>query len=161
MPVSKLTLLPLIAFTLLTFPAHAEDSCGSAADETAVAQTIRTMYAAAVKDDYALFNKVIAPDFYIFDGGHEFKGDAIMDLMKKLHAEGKVYVWTVNDPQVHIVCRSKPEVAWITYVNRGSLTSDGVTTPLEWLESAVLEKQDNQWRIRFFHSTRVPPPPAK
>jgi hypothetical protein len=25
-----------------------------------------------------------------------------------------------------------------------------------WLESAVLSKQEVRWRIRFFHTTRVP-----
>jgi hypothetical protein len=30
------------------------------------------------------------------------------------------------------------------------------TKELSWLESAVLEKQAGTWRIRFFHSTRMP-----
>jgi ketosteroid isomerase-like protein len=156
-------LLPLIAITLLfTRPAHAKDQpCANAPSENAaVVKTMRTMYAVASKDDYDLFNKVIASDFYAFDGGHQYPGDTILDYVKQLQQQGYVFVWTVNDPQVHIACHSKPEVAWITYTNRGSIKDpSGVTTPMQWLESAVLEKQDNRWRIRFFHSTRVPAPP--
>jgi len=160
-------LLPLLAFALLfTRPAHAKDHpCANAPSENAaVVRTIKTLYAAASNDDYDLFNKTIALDFYAFDGGHQYPGDSILDFVRQLQQQGYVFVWTVNAPQIHIACHSKPEVAWITYINRGSIKDpSGVTAPMQWLESAVLEKQDNQWRIRFFHSTRVPalPPPQK
>jgi hypothetical protein len=30
------------------------------------------------------------------------------------------------------------------------------TKNVTWLESAFLRKENNSWRIEFFHSTRVP-----
>lgn len=49
--------------------------------------------------------------------------------------------------------------AWIAYVNEGSITKPGAgTTPMQWLESAVLERQGGVWKMTFFQSTRVPPP---
>lgn len=160
----KLALIPLLfALTLLLDrPAQAKDHpCANAPSENAaVVRTVKNMYAAATKDDYTLFNKAISPDFYAFDGGRQYPGDAILDYVRQLQQQGYVFVWTVTGPQVHIACHSKPEVAWITYTNRGSIKDpSGVTIPMQWLESAVLQKEDNQWRIRFFHSTRVPPPP--
>ena len=80
------------------------------------------------------------------------RGDALMDMIKAAHTAGKAYVWTVNEPEVHIT----GDMAWITYVNQGSIKDASGTKDVTWLESAVLEKENGAWRIRFFHSTRVP-----
>jgi hypothetical protein len=48
--------------------------------------------------------------------------------------------------------------AWIAYVNDGSIKPPGAPppTPTQWLESAVLERQNGVWKMVFFQSTRVP-----
>ena len=122
-------------------------------DEPQVIDAIRTMYEALAADDLALFHSVAASDFYAFDGGKRFDGDALMSFIKSLHDSGNVYVWTVNEPQVELDCNT----ASITYVNWGSRTNANGKQDLSWLESAFLAKQAGKWRIRFFHSTRVPP----
>src|SRR5205823_1841545 len=83
--------------------------------------------------------------------GVRFTGDALIDLIKKAHAAGKVYVWTVNEPEVHI----DGSMAWITYVNRGSIKEASGTKDVSWLESAILRKDKGNWHIQFFHSSRV------
>lgn len=110
------------------------------------------MFVAATTDDLKLFHTVAAPDFYAFDGGKRYDGDALMDLVKGLHAAGSVYVWTVNEPEVHISCNT----AWVTYVNRGSVQNASGTTKVTWLESVILEKEAGRWRVRFASSARAP-----
>ena len=110
------------------------------------------MFAALAAEDFAKLRAVIAPDFYAFEAGGRITGDALIDLIKKAHAAGKVYVWTVNEPEVHI----DGDTAWVTYVNRGSIKDAAGTKDVSWLESAVLRKEKGDWRIQFFHSTRVP-----
>jgi ketosteroid isomerase-like protein len=141
--------------SLLTSPigAFAADQSGpSAADQAQVTEAIRSFFAAAASDDLAKFRSVTTPDFYAFDAGGRFASDALMDLIKTAHAAGKVYVWTVNEPEVHI----SADIAWITYVNRGSIKDASGTKDVTWLESAVLQKEKGMWRIHFFHSTRAP-----
>jgi ketosteroid isomerase-like protein len=143
----------LIAAILPAFASPASSACASTpADQTQVAEAMRTMYAAATNDDLDKFHTVAAPDFYAFDGGKRYDGDALMKMVRSFHDSGKVFVWTVTDPHVEATC----DLAWITYINRGSMRDATGTLPLAWLESAVLEKQAGTWRIRFFHSTRVP-----
>jgi len=152
-------LLAMCALGCVGLAARAQSCATKATDKTDVAATIRTMYAAATVDDLDKFNTLVEPGFYIYDGGTRFDGDAIMKLMKGLHAKGAVYLWSVNDPDVHVNCNE----AWIAYVNRGSMKiGNGPITPMQWLESAVLEREKDGWKIAFFHSTRVPPAePAK
>jgi ketosteroid isomerase-like protein len=141
--------------SLLSSPigaAAADKSGPSAPDQIQVTETVRSMFAAAAADDLAKFRAVTTPDFYAFDAGGRFTGDALMDLIKTAHAAGKVYVWTVNEPEVHIY----GDIAWIAYVNRGSIKDASGTKDVTWLESAVLQKEKGMWRIHFFHSTRAP-----
>jgi hypothetical protein len=151
--IAPLALLLSAAFFSTAASAADTSACtATPEDQTQVVETMRTMYAAAATDDLDKFHTVAAPDFYAFDGGTRYDGDALMGLAKQLHAGGKVYVWTVTQPHVESDCH----LAWITYINSGSMKDASGTQQLTWLESAVLEKQAGTWRIRFFHSTRVP-----
>jgi len=154
-----------ILLSAASFSAAAANSPGDASactateeDQTQIIETMRTMYAAATVDDLARFHTVAAPDFYAFDGGTRYDGDALMSMVKSYHEKGVVFVWTVADPHVEATC----ELAWITYANRGSIATPAsaqnkpATQQVTWLESAILQKQSGAWRIRFFHSTRVP-----
>ena len=146
-------LIAIAGLLTSTIDSTAADQSGpSAADQDQVTETIRSFFAAATADDLDKLHAVIAPDFYAFDAGGRFTGDALMDMIKAAHAAGKVYVWTVNEPEVHI----SGDIAWITYVNRGSIKDASGTKDVTWLESAVLQKEKGTWRIHFFHSTRVP-----
>src|ERR1700730_13911323 len=120
--------------------------------ERQIVDTVSTVFTAALTDDVARFDSVIASDFYIFDGGVRFNGDAIMSVIKAQHAAGKRYEWNVTESDVHI----SGNTAWIAYVNKGSITDASGTTNQKWLESAFLEKQAGTWKIVFMHSTRVP-----
>jgi hypothetical protein len=143
----------LIAAILPASASAASSACaGTSADQAQVADAMRTMYAAATTDDLDKFHTVAAPDFYAFDGGRRYDGDALMKMVKSFHDSGKIFVWTVTQPHVESDCH----LAWITYINRGSMKDASGTKELSWLESAVLEKQAGTWRIRFFHSTRMP-----
>jgi hypothetical protein len=122
------------------------------ADQAQIIETVSTIFTAALKDDVAKFDSVIASDFYIYDGGARFNGDAIMALIKAQHAAGKRYEWNVTEPDVHI----SGKTAWIAYVNKGSITDASGTVNQKWLESAFLQKQAGVWKIVFMHSTRVP-----
>ena len=127
------------------------------ADQRKVVDAVSTMFAAARTEDVAKFDSAIAPDFYMFDGGSRFTGEALMELLKKQHAAGKRYEWNVTEPDVHI----SGDTAWIAYVNKGSITDGSGTINQQWLESAFLQKQGAIWKIVFMHSTRVPNPPQE
>jgi ketosteroid isomerase-like protein len=144
----------LIAVLLtLTLPVvAAEQPKPAAADQAQVVEAMRSMFAALAAEDIPKLRAIIAPDFYAFEAGGRITGDALIDLMKKAHAAGKVYVWTVNEPEVHI----DGDMAWVTYLNRGSIKDSSETKNVSWLESVVLRKEDGNWRIQFLHSTRVP-----
>jgi ketosteroid isomerase-like protein len=125
-------------------------------DSAAPVQVIRDMYTALQVDDASAVRRLFTPDFYVFDVGKRFTGPELFALIKRLHADGETFVWEVLPPETHLSCN----VAWLTWENRGSITSDGVATAVSWLESAVLHWSGDAWRMAFFHSTRMPAPPS-
>lgn len=129
----------------------AAQNTGALAEDAKVVETVKAVFVAAAGDDLGKFHAVTTADFYAYDNGMRFDGDALMQAIQKQHAAGYVYEWNVTQPEVHVV----GDVAWITYINKGSVKNAKGTQQVTWLESMVLEKKDGKWRIRFVHSTRA------
>lgn len=127
----------------------APDNTTAARD--AVAETMRDMYAALSADDMARFKSVVTDDFRSFDGGRRFDGPGLVQLVVDAHKAGKKFVWTVTEPDVRI----EGDMAWIAYINKGSVGDGATVTPVTWLESAMLRRDGGKWRIAFFHSSRA------
>jgi ketosteroid isomerase-like protein len=123
-------------------------------DQSQIVDRVNAMFNALKTDDAAKLNSILAPDFYMFDGGHRFNGEGILAQITTLQDSGKRFEWSVTEPDVHV----SGNTAWIAYVNQGSITDASGSVNQEWLESAFLEKQAGLWKIRFVHSTRVPKP---
>jgi Domain of unknown function (DUF4440) len=148
----RIVLTASLALILFATSAHAKSSQKAlATDRTQVIDTVGTIFTAALVDDVAKFDSVIAPGFYIYDGGARFNGDSIMSFIKAQHAAGKRYEWNVTEPDVHI----NGNTAWIAYVNKGVITDASGSKKQDWLESAFLQKEAGTWKIVFMHSTRV------
>ena len=150
---TRLTLAAIAAVFLATGIAEAAEakSCAPKAAPDP-SDTIRQMYAAAMKNDKPAMLQALEPDFYAFDGGRRFSRTEFVGIVDMIRAKGQTYAWTVNDPDVHVAC----DTAWVTYVNRGTVTDTSGTQPRVWLESVVLDWHDGAWKLRFFHSTPGP-----
>ena len=126
----------------------------TATDEQKILDVVNTWYDALRADDYTKFESVIASSFYAYDGWKRFNGHSLVDTIKALHEAGKRYEWIVTEPDVH----TTGDTAWATWVNKGSITDASGTKKQDWLESTYLEKQGDNWKMVFFHSTRVQMP---
>ena len=141
-----------LAVWTAVLPAYAGARCAPPNTEF-VTGTLVAMFDALSHDDEAQLRKILAPDFYAFDGGRRFDGMALSKRLKAGHASGRLYRWSVTRPDVHIAC----DTAWIAYVNEGSVGTASAMRPQTWLESATLRYADRRWQIAFLHSTIVTP----
>jgi len=46
-------------------------------------------------------------------------------------------------------------MAWVTYRLTSAITKDGKQATVQWLETVVLEKEKNLWKIKHLHSTLI------
>jgi hypothetical protein len=142
----------LMASCVAVFASSASRAATPDTDQHAIVDAVSTMFVALTHDDLAQFHRVTCPGFYAYDTGKRFTGDELAALVKKLHGSGYVFVWNVTEPEVHV----GKDMAWITYVNRGSFTHAAVKKDATWLESATFERSKDGWCIAFLHSTQVP-----
>jgi len=148
-------LLMLVGAGLLPRAAAGASPCASARTaKTDIVKVMEDMFTAFRTDNEQGFEKISTPDFYAYDAGMRFTGPTLLDLIKNGHASGKRWEWSVTDPEVHVACN----LAWITYVNQGSVEDPAGRQNLVWLESAILDYSNAHWRIRFLHSTRAQKP---
>jgi ketosteroid isomerase-like protein len=147
----KIAPLVLALLTLFTGSMKADS------EEQQIVAVVTGIMHALSTEDTAQFDALTSPDFYIFDGGNRFNGHALMDVIKRLHAAGKHFEWSVTDADVHI----DGDTAWIAYVNKGSVADASGTSAQNWLESGFFRKRDGNWKAVFMQSTRVPMKPEK
>ena len=138
------------------FAARSKSYCPTRpGDAAAVVGTINGFFDAASRDNLAQFKRYITRDFYAYDGGRIYRGDALLKTIMALHGKGYKFVWSVTEPDVHLLC----DDAWIAYTNKGSIKApDQPVVPTTWLKSAFLRHTHYGWKLVFFHSTRVPVP---
>ncbi len=117
-----------------------------------LADAVTRMYAAVAAGDDAAANRILTPDFYLFEGGMRMSRTQILGFMDSDRAAGKHYAWSVNDADGRVSCAD----GWIAYLNKGSVTDASGVHPQEWLETAALHHDGTAWRIVFMQSTRVP-----
>lgn len=136
----------LATLTVSTQPVAASDT---APDKEKVVEAIRMMFASMSNDNMAQYREVTTPDFYAFDMGKSMTSEQLIGVVKNARESGMTFSWQVTEPHVHI----NGQMAWITYVNHGVMRNGTEKKELTWLESAVLRKTDNTWRILFLHSS--------
>jgi len=124
----------------------------TANEERSITDVVRTLLVALRNEDQTELNSVVTPDFYIFDNGSRFDKDSVMAFMKHLHASGKQIEWNITEPDVHVV----GDVAWIAYLNKGTITTGQIKSDQSWLESGFLERKSGKWQLEFMQSTRIP-----
>lgn len=151
--------LPVLAAAgalVLSAPA-AEAACRtSKEDNKQVEAAVRGFYAALAADDEAGVARIATPTFYAYDVGRRFDTAAeLAATIKQAHASGAVLEWNLGPIDIHVTC----DTAWAAWENDGRVGRKDAMQPMHWLESAVLVRDGGRWRIRFLHSTRVPPAP--
>jgi ketosteroid isomerase-like protein len=71
--------------------------------------------------------------------------------------EGASMTYNLEDIKINV----EDSVAWLTLRSKAEVTMGEQEMNYEWLESAVLKKQEGIWKIAFYHSTTVEPPEEK
>lgn len=100
--------------------------------------------------DRAGFQSSVSEDFTLYEDGSVWGADKIFTVVNDIEPWRRR--WTLSQPRIEI----DDGIAAVSYRNTLRAEKDSVVRVKEWLESAVLEKSDDGWRVKFIHSTTVP-----
>lgn len=115
-----------------------------ASDAGEIAATVKSWFAAIVRQDYPAAIALTTPNFYAYDFGKHFPEHSLFTMLKD---RGVRLEFNLYDIDVHVDCG----MAWAKWDNKGKVGADTVA----WVESAVLRRTPAGWRIEFLHSTRA------
>ena len=51
----------------------------------------------------------------------------------------------------------KGDAAWVSYWNKAEICRGAELRTFVWLESAVMVREDDRWKVQLMHSTRLAP----
>jgi len=144
--------LALAAAAMLTGCTHARQSNCPAPPRASgeIERTVDAFFDALRKEDKVAFQRLTTTSFYSFDGGERYSGTELVDVVRDAHARGVQLNWSIGPLDTKFRC----DVAWSAWENVGSAGIPPNVRPVRWLESAVLVRQNESWKIDFFHSQR-------
>ncbi len=101
--------------------------------------------------DIAKIAKQTTPDFMLLENGAIWNNDT---LVKKI-------TWSKNNyksfSRVNRIDFIRTEIrgntAWTSFYNQADIKMDSTARSVRWLESAVLIRENNEWKVQQFHST--------
>ncbi|QNA44535.1 nuclear transport factor 2 family protein [Lacibacter sediminis] len=143
--IQKLNLL--LVLLLLSVITSAQNS---AKEEDAVHQTIVKLFDALSKRDSVSLKEVSTADITLYEYGGVWTIDTLILKAIKLNT-AKEFARTNTFDFIHTTVDNK--MALVNYRLQSIITRDGKEATLEWLETVVLIKVKNQWKVKHLHST--------
>lgn len=146
---NRFLVLLLLGFFLPTFCVLAQQSDA----QKKVNAAITSLFDGLATLDTPLMKQHTTTDFLLLEDGAVWTLDT---LIRRLAPLKKVSFSRVNHLDF-IRTDITGNTAWVAYHNRADMVVNGQTRTRQWLESASLVKQGNDWKISLLHSTVVKP----
>lgn len=122
-----------------------------AADHPAF-QPVKELFAAISQHDGEAMQETSTEDFQLLEHGEDW---TMQDLVEAVEPKGKPYERRNFFSQIR--ARQEGNVAWVSYWNKAEISREGGMRTIVWLESAVVVKENNRWKVQLLHSTRLEP----
>lgn len=125
--------------------------CGTVeAEDHPAFQPVKELFAAMSKHDGKAMQETSTKDFQLLEHGEDWSMQQLIDAVQP---KGKPYQRKNFFRQIR--ARQKGDVAWVSYWNKAEIRREGGMRTAVWLESAVMVRQDDRWKIQLLHSTRL------
>ena len=124
---------------------------GEAADHPAF-QPVKELFAAMSNHDGKAMQETSTEDFQLLEHGEDWTMQKLVDAVQP---KGEPYERRNFFSQIR--ARQDGNVAWVSYWNKAEISGKSGLRTVVWLESAVMVREDDRWKIQLMHSTRLEP----
>ena len=115
-------------------------------------QPVKELFAAMSKHDGKAMQENSTEDFQLLEHGEDWTMQKLVDAVQP---KGEPYERKNFFSQIR--ARQKGNVAWVSYWNKAEIRRQSGLRTVVWLESAVIVREDDRWKIQLLHSTRLEP----
>lgn len=118
----------------------------------AVQQTVVKLFDALSNRDSVSLKTYSAPDITLYEYGQVWNIDTL--IMKAITQNQSADFKRTNSFEFINTTVDKT-TAWVTYRLQSVITRDSKQVTVQWLETVVLVKVKNQWKVKHLHSTLI------
>lgn len=115
-----------------------------------VQQAVINLFDALSNRDTFMLKANCTADILLFEDGKVWNIDTMMRAvitLKKLNDYTRINKIEFLHTEIH------NNVAWTTYDNQAEINSNGAYRKVKWVETVILEKDKEKWKIKLLHST--------
>lgn len=120
--------------------------------QQAVQQTVIKMFTALSNRDSVSLKDFCATDILLLENGQLWNMDTL--IMKAITLNQATDFKRINTFDFINTTVNK-NTAWVSYNLHSSVTRNGKQGTVQWMETVILVKAKNQWKIKLLHSTLI------
>lgn len=120
--------------------------------DQSVQQTIQNLFTALSNNDTAGLRLHSSADVKFYEYGQVWTIDT---LIQKVMFAGKAADYIRTNKFDFVNTTINGNTAWATYYLQSEITRNGKQELVKWIETVVLVKLKNQWKIKLLHSTLI------
>lgn len=120
-------------------------------EQRTVQQTIENLFTALSNRDSAGLRLHSTADVHFYEYGQVWTIDSL--ILKVMLAKPADYKRTNSFDFVNTTIHGN--TAWVTYYMQSEITRNGKKELVKWMETVVLIKQKEQWKIQLLHSSLI------
>lgn len=122
-------------------------------EQTKVNQTVIKLFDGIAALDMKMVGRHSTEDFLLLEDGAVWNMDTLASRLNPL----KAVSFSRTNRLDFIRTEVEGNSAWVAYNNAADMVVNGQKRTIQWLESAFLVKQGNDWKVRMLHSTVLKP----
>ncbi|HLO36946.1 MAG TPA: nuclear transport factor 2 family protein [Lacibacter sp.] len=139
----------LLFFSLLFSAITSAQTTNS--EQVTVQQTIQNLFTALSNRDSAGLRLHSTADVHFYEYGEVWTIDTL--IKKVMYVKPADYKRTNSFEFVETTIDGN--TAWVTYYLQSEITRNGKKEIVKWMETVVLVKQKEQWKIQLLHSSLI------
>ena len=142
-------------FFLFAFVLHVQGTVAQkkGSDEEKIQQVLSDFFQGFSELNIEKLKPSCANDFVLLEDGMVWNIDTLSAKFTTTKKNAKDFK-RVNSIRL-LDTKTNKNIAWTYYNNQATIQHNGKEITVNWLESAVLHKIDNAWKIVLLHSTFV------
>lgn len=113
-------------------------------------KAVQDLFSAMSEVNHVDMKNFVTTDFQLLEDGEDWD---INDLIKVVNPSDYFRRNYFNVIRTEIT----GDTAWVSYWNKATFTKGKLVEQVVWLESAILIKENNAWKIQMLHSTKIKP----
>jgi hypothetical protein len=113
-------------------------------------KAVQDLFSAISEVNHIKMRDTVTSDFQLLEVGEDWDIDDLVEVVTPSEFARRNYFNVLK-------VKTSDEMAWVSYWNKATFTKDELVETVVWLESAVLIRDDNKWKIQMLHSTRIKP----